>query len=510
MRPDRKEPDVNSFMWDDPAASIGDQAFEPASSMEELNELEPSVRQHQQPPGLHLSNPGLTEDEPINLIDEPAEPASGMGDVLQMIGQYVTLVLAPLLFGGLTSLFVLPLVVSGQAAKSGGVGPAGVWFVVLAIVLIAIGQGIAVYYAGTNNNLWAMATLIGFFLFVLTGCFTVFGLVSGLIVLFLMIAICVGLAKLYLHAVPEGTVDIVYSYGKYTRTLYPGANILLPWEKVVRRLNTTDMQWSCPVQRIQWSHGEDVSLGASITYQLLPEDAHLALTQVNNWEKQLQDLFVSTLQTVATKFTPDDFIAWPEGLHSSTTLGGQPVRSNAQWDHINAYLFHSMRDKVALWGIQVKSVNIRDVELVPHGKPAPNTEPVKSVQANEVKGAAASATAQPAAKASEKPAQPASAAAKQAPTPLEDALMKAYEAVQKGQITDPDTIRGIAERFDDIARDSQKSQTVMFDANRAASNLRGQARKYEARFGVTALYEDEAQTGWGVHRATDENMLAGG
>src|SRR5207249_4065550 len=115
---------------------------------------------------------------------------------------------------------------------------AAFWPVALVILLITLAQGTAVYYAGTNNGLWVLGTVGGFFLFLLAGCFAVSGLLPGLILLVALIAASVYMARNYIRPVPEGMVEIVYAFGKYTRTLYPGPNIVFPWEKVTHTLNT--------------------------------------------------------------------------------------------------------------------------------------------------------------------------------------------------------------------------------------------------------------------------------
>ena len=61
----------------------------------------------------------------------------------------------------------------------------------------------------------------------------------------------------------------------------------------------------------------------------------------------------------------------------------------------------------------------------------------------------------------------------------------------------PDTIRAIAEKFDSIARDPQASQSVHFDAARAALNLYQQAQKYEEQFGGGPGYTDETRPDMG-------------
>lgn len=447
---------------------------------------------------LHLGAPPLAnnQEDAGAMADTSAAPF----DLAKQLWQYFTLILAPLLFGALTCLFVLPLVATGRASAP----PEALWLVTFIIVAVTIMQGIAVYYAGDNNGFWALATIGGFFIFLLIGGFTIFGLTAGFILLVLILAAIVVLARLYIHPVPEGYVDIVYAFSKYTRTLYPGFNILLPWEKAVQQLNVEETQWISPPQRVQLSRNEDVILRGIISYQLMPEDAHLAVTQVNNWEEGLRELFLTCIQSIATTFTPEDFIVWPQGLQVRPSLSRGSGTSNMgpdgglRWERINDYLYQQIRDKVALWGVMIHKVHIRDVSLAPHGAAIIDTDPIAnnpnigekvaqhaiSPDARRIETSAAPTVE------SVQPAQPVQLAqTTSAPStppgtsstlPKEEVLIKAYKEVQSGKITDPQTIREIAARFEAVARDPQANQSVTFDAERAAYNLYEQAKICEA------------------------------
>jgi len=478
-------------------------------------------------PPLPPQQQGQQLDMAANAEEEDDDDLAEPSFFLQQLGQYFTLILAPLLFGGLTCLFVLPLVAEGRASLP----PEGFWPITLVIIAIIIAQGAAVYYAGSNQSLWILATLCGFFLFLIVGCFAIFGLVPGLVLFVAIIAIGVALARQSFHPVPEGFVDIVFASGKYSRTLYHGFNLLLPWEKVAYQINVEETQWICPEQRVQLSRDEDVVLGAVVSYQVVPEDAHLAVTQVNNWEEAMRQLFITTLQNVATTFTPEDFLVWPQGLHAQAATRQQSdafTGSPARREQLNNNLFQHMRDKVALWGIQVNWVRIQDIELVRHEISAASKQPASPppTKAQEPKQQQSTQDQPPVTQATFAQSSPAGQsmggkARKQEPpqqppnTPgkilKEEVLIKAYKEVQNDKITDPETIRGIAASFEAIARDPQASQTVSFDAARAALNLYEQARKYEEQqYGGQTIYDETTKPDWIARPATDENLMAGG
>ncbi len=475
-------------------------------------------------PLLEESDSAQDED----YANEQAGATRGPLEFFKQFGQYVALIIAPLVFGALTCLFVLPLIASGRAYMP----PIGLWPVTIIIILVAVVQAVGVYYAGSDNGLWVLVTIGGFFLFVLVGCFAIFGPVTTLVLLFVLIIVSAVFMRLYFHPVSEGYVDIVYAFGKYKRTLYPGLNILMPWEKVMHSLNVGEKQWACPLQKVQLSRDEDVVLRATISYQLTPDDAYIAATQVLQWENSLKDLVLATIQSIATLFTPDDFIAWPQGMHSRP-LTYEDRDTTLTWEKVNNYLFQLISDRVALWGVQVNWVRILDVSLAPHGATIVETDPVVDAPTIVLSNPAPTPAPQPTKQPAKQPAQasqpkaatsaPKSGAGKgnaqlaeeptqvvPAPVPAsppvssnpgqlapvqlnEKVLISAYQAVQNDMVTDPDTIRDIAAKFEQVARDPAHRDKVSFDAERAAQNLYNKARKNEEMLSMGQVYSDETR-----------------
>src|SRR5437667_1774295 len=177
-------------------------------------------------------------------------------DTLKKIGQQISPIVTPLLFGGITFLFLLPLMRSGQFYLHTD----RLWPVGLVIIAVMILQGMMLYYAGTNNVYWTLGIVGGFFLFLLVGCFAVFGPLPTAILFVVLLIVSAVAARLYMRPIPEGSVGIVYSFGKYSRTLFPGLNFLLPWEWVDSHLHTRERQWTCPEQTVQVSRDEDVHI----------------------------------------------------------------------------------------------------------------------------------------------------------------------------------------------------------------------------------------------------------
>ena len=471
-------------------------------------------------------------------IEESAESLPTRLEVLGGTMRQLSPILAPLLFGGVTFLFILPFVLNSRAYLStSGSLPTGLILLAVGLVLLvfALGQGITLYYAGTNDVLWSLGMICGFSLFLLTGCFAIFGPIPTIILLAVLLLCGFLLARLCIRPTPEGQVDIVEALGKYSRTLFPGLNFVVPWEKIVYRLDTRERVWSCPMQKVPVSRSEEVELGATISYRLMPEDAHLAALYVSNWEKSLQELFIATTQAVVGELSPEDFIAWQHTPRSRQAAGNpNDVRS---WDRINLILVQRMQDQVAHWGVQIDGVQIRDVALIPHIPLMAEANPPASAQpvnAGAARGAAQATPAQlnqalarpqraqpPPQKAVEPrfiagpqakprlPEPPPASAPSPAPeappagTPMPaiskvDMLTDAYEAVRTGRITDPMTIREIAAHFESIANNPEESQNVDFDAARAARTLLERAALIEEQTRAEDDYGDETQPDWSM------------
>jgi regulator of protease activity HflC (stomatin/prohibitin superfamily) len=493
-------------------AQKGTQAYEPDAH----NMLDTSFSPEQE--GGFADDQEMNEEE-SNIVED-FDSFTRSASFKRRIWYYVTLVVCPLVFFGLACLLILPPIASR--------GPLAFWSTAAVLLIIAIGQGIAVYFSGQENHMWIPGTLGGLILFVLLGVFAVVNPLLGIALLLLIGGACIYLARRCIHPVVEGTVHIVYVSGKYSRTLFPGFNLLWPWEEVAHQVNIEVIHWDCPPQKIQLSPEEDVILRAVISYQVAPEDAYITATRINNWEESLRNLFTTTLQTVATQFVPTDFLAWTESLQAYQARNSQYDQQSAHLpdegvddfsagparrERINTYLFEQMRDSLAPLGIQIHWVRIRDIQLRPHTLSGVNAAPLvpdytKMPDANQtesepfvVSDVAQTNKAKTAEEqgsenagktgedipANQKPTEPlavrAHSTSSQPPKPhkplTEEAMRKTYEAVQRGKVTSPEAIRGYAEMFEAVARDPEANQKISFDLERAAANLRKQADHYE-------------------------------
>jgi hypothetical protein len=410
---------------------------------------------------LHWSRPPLLSKETLRTVARQLSP-----------------VIVPLPFALLVFLFTLPATLQGPPAHP------SVLVTGMLLLALTILQGTLLYFAGSNDTLWMLYIACGYALFIVAGVFAVFGPTTALVALGVLILLGFILAQRGIRPTKEGHVDLVESFGKYTHTLYPGLNLLMPWERVSHRLNTQETTWTCPLMRVPTSRDQDVQLTATISYQLLPEDAHLAALTVKDWEASLQKLFIGTVQSVINELTPGDFVAWTQSIYTRTSsdAGFNPAAAT-RWDRINTTLSRRMQDRVATWGVQVNWVRIQDITLLPNTSNAPQAR-----MAGDLGGTTEMIRPDPAPTlTSPEPVRLERVETVQNPPPPApsnklpsvETMKDMYNAIRQGAITDPVVIMDVARQFENLANDPVASKTIDFDAARAANTLRQRAQRMQ-------------------------------
>lgn len=438
----------------------------------------------------------VAPDTESDLLQWSSPPPLVSKETLGTFWRQFTPILVPLPFGLLVFLATLPATMQGMAAQHPSV-------LIMAILLLALMvlQGTLLYFAGSNDTLLTLYIVGGYTLFIVAGVFAAFGVVPALLTFGVLLVAGALLARRGIHQTREGHVDIVTSFGKYAQTLEPGLNLLLPWERVTCCLNTQETTWTTPKMEVPTSREQKVQLTATISYQLMPEDAYLAAISVKNWESSLQDLFRGTVQSLVNELTVADFVAWTQSMYTRPTQSDASSFNPAaatRWDRINTTLARRMQDHVATWGIQVHWVRIQDLTPLPttfgasgtaahlHSDTGGSTQIMKTdLLALPAAVPPPQRPAQPEA-APTAPPQPTTPAPVSTPSlpkagkpPRVETLVDMYDAVRLGVITDPTMILDLAQRFEDLANNPAENKKIEFDAGRAAMTLRQRAQRLQ-------------------------------
>ncbi|MEJ2527971.1 MAG: SPFH/Band 7/PHB domain protein [Sulfurovaceae bacterium] len=128
--------------------------------------------------------------------------------------------------------------------------------------------------------------------------------------------------------------------GKFSRTLRPGLNIIVPYiESVRQRVSTRDIILDIPQQEVITKDNAVINTNA-ITFIRVTKPAD-AIYGVENFKLAIQNLVMTTLRSILGEMSLDEAL------------------SNRE--HIKTKLKDSIIDDVADWGVTVKSVEIQDI-----------------------------------------------------------------------------------------------------------------------------------------------------
>lgn len=159
------------------------------------------------------------------------------------------------------------------------------------------------------------------------------------IVIILAIAVIYTLYK-GVNIVPQGEEWVVERLGKFTRTLTPGLNLIIPYIEAVRqKVSTRDIILDIPQQEVI-TKDNAVILTNAVTFIRVtnPRDA---IYGIEDFRLAIQQLVMTTLRSILGEMTLDDAL------------------SNR--DQIKTKLKDQIIDDVADWGVTVKSVEIQDI-----------------------------------------------------------------------------------------------------------------------------------------------------
>lgn len=143
-----------------------------------------------------------------------------------------------------------------------------------------------------------------------------------------------------IKTVPQGYRYTVERFGRYTRTLEPGLNIIVPFiERLGAKMNVMEQVLDIPTQEVITRDNASVSADAVAFYQVL--NPAQAAYQISDLQNAIQNLTMTNIRSVMGSMDLDELL------------------SNR--DAINDRLLRVVDEAVTPWGIKVTRIEIKDI-----------------------------------------------------------------------------------------------------------------------------------------------------
>jgi len=162
-----------------------------------------------------------------------------------------------------------------------------------------------------------------------------------LIIVLLLIILTILVLYLGIKTIPEGEVWVVERLGKYSRTLEPGLNFIIPFIELVRaKLTTKDITIDIDPQDVITADNAVINVDTIVFIKITnPKDA---VYGVDDYKSAIEQLTITTLRSVMGELLLDE------------------VFSNR--DRIKARLTEKIAQDTKDWGVTLKAFDIQEIK----------------------------------------------------------------------------------------------------------------------------------------------------
>lgn len=164
---------------------------------------------------------------------------------------------------------------------------------------------------------------------------------EGTIFFIILVVLTIVLIKNGIIIVTQGFEYTIERFGKYTKTLHPGLNFIIPLvDRISSRINMREQVLDIQQQTVISSDNALVTADGIVFYQVI--NASKAEYEVNDLRHAIRNLCLTNIRTVLGSMSLDEML------------------SNR--DEINAKLLHVIDSATDTWGVKVTRVEIKDLE----------------------------------------------------------------------------------------------------------------------------------------------------
>lgn len=155
-----------------------------------------------------------------------------------------------------------------------------------------------------------------------------------------VLAIVVFYVMRSIRMVPQGYAYTVERFGKYTKTLSPGLNLITPFiDRIGYKQNTMERVLPVPSQEVITRDNASVKVDGVAFFQVM--NAAKASYEINNLDNAIMNMVMTQIRTVMGSMELDHLLS--------------------QRDEINTRLLNTVDQATQTWGVKTTRIEIKDI-----------------------------------------------------------------------------------------------------------------------------------------------------